>query len=153
MPVRVFISHSVAPWELALVNSVADVTAQRGATPTIPDRAWKPSVDSLPSRIAAQIQASDYLIAIATQWGQHLDWLNQEVMYNQQLSKPSLIVADAGIPLAPEYDCIRIDRANPLATLIHVSNRIQGLIQDHQTQALMRGLLITGLALLFLKGK
>lgn len=153
MSVRVFISHSVAPWELALVNSVADVAAQRDAIPTIPDRAWDPSVGELPDRIAAQIQHSDYVISIASQWGQHLAWLNQEVMYSQQLSKPSLIVADAQIAIPPEYDCIRMDRANPLTTLAQVSQHIQRLVQDKQAQALLRGLLIGGLALLFLKGR
>jgi len=153
MSVRVFLSHSVAPWELALVNSVADVAAQRGAIPTIPDRVWDPSVEELPDRIKVQIQDSEYLLAIASQWGQHLAWLNQEVAYSRQLSppRPSVIVADAGITIPPGYDCIRMDRANPLTTLAQVSQHIQRLVQDKQTQALLRGLLIGGLALLFLK--
>ncbi|MBI3989102.1 MAG: hypothetical protein HY347_05745 [candidate division NC10 bacterium] len=76
-------------------------------------------------------------------------------MYSHQLSppRPSVIVADAGIAIAPEHDCIRMDRANPLATLAQVSQHIQRLVQDKQTQALLRGLLIGGLALLFLKGR
>ena len=106
MPVQVFISHSVAPWELALVNSVADVAAQRGAIPTIPDRAWDSSVESLPHRIAALIQSSDYVIAIATHGGQHIGWLNEEVAYSRQLSKPSLVVADEGIPVNQQFHCI-----------------------------------------------
>ena len=155
MSVRVFLSHSVASWELALVNSVADVVAQRGAVPMIPDRAWNPSVEELPDRIKAQIQESECLIAIASQWGHHLPWLNQEVTYSHQLSpsRPSVIVADAGIAIPPEYDCIRMDRANSLVTLAQVSQHIQRLGHDRQTQALLRGLLIGGLALLFLKGR
>lgn len=155
MPVRVFLSHSVAPWELALVNGVADAAAQRGAIPTIPDRAWNPSVEELPDRIKAQIRESTYLIAIASQWGQHFDWLNQEVTYSRQLSppRPSVVVADAQIATLSGHDCIRMDRTNPLATLAQVSQHIQRLVQDQQAQALLRGLLIGGLALLFLKGR
>jgi len=47
--------------ELALVNSAADVAAQRSAIPA-------------PGRIKAQIQESEYVIA-ASQRGQHLPWL------------------------------------------------------------------------------
>lgn len=149
MPVRVFISHSVAPWELALVNGVADIAARRGAIPFIPDRDWDPRSGVRP-HIAAQINDADYLMAIASQFGRHLDWLNQELTYGRQLSKPSLIVADAGIQVAPGYDCIRINRMDPWATLTQIGQHIQDLVQDRQTQNLLKGLLIGGLALLFL---
>lgn len=153
MSVRVFVSHSVAPWELALVNSVADAVAQRGAVPMIPDRAWDPEVEELPARIKTQIRDAEYLIAIASQWGKHLPWLNQEVAYSRQLSPPrlSVIVADAEIAIPPGYECIRMDRANPLTTLAQVSQHVHRLVQDKQAQALLRGLLVGGLALLFLK--
>lgn len=155
MSVRVFISHSVAPGELALVNSVADVTAQRGAIPVIPDRSWNPLSEKLPERIAVQIRDSDYVIGIASQWGHHLEWLNQEIEHSRQLSppKPSLIVADREIAVAPEYQCIKMDRSNPFKTLAQVGIEIQRLVHDSQAQSLLRGLLIGGLILLFLKGK
>ena len=110
----VFISHSVSPWELALVNAVADVVAHRGLPPIIPDRDWDPAA-GLPSRIAAQIQSSDYVIAIATQGGQYINWLNQEVTYSQRLSppRPSLVVADNGILVNPDYQCIHINPTGP----------------------------------------
>lgn len=155
MSVPVLLSHSVAPWELVLVNRVADVVAQRGAIPMIPDRGWDPVVEELPDRIKTQVRDSEYLITIASRWGQHLPWLNQEVAYSRQVSppRPSVIVADAGIAIPPRYDCIRMDRANPLTTLAQVSQHIQRLVQDKPTQALLRGLLLGGLALLFLGGK
>ncbi len=149
MPVRVFISHSVAPGELALVHGVSDIAARRGAVPFIPDRDWDPRL-RVPPHIAAQINDADYIMAIASQFGRHSDWLNQEVTYGRNLSKPSLIVADPTIQVAPGYDCIRIDRTNPWATLSQVSKHIQDLVQDRQTQDLLRGLLISGLALIFL---
>ncbi len=152
MAVKVFISHSVAPQELAFVNGVADAAAQRQAVPMIPDRAWNPSVEALPNRIAEQIKDADYVVAIASSYGQHLAWLNQEIAYAKQLLKPLLIVADAGIAIAQDFDLIRIDRANPIATLALVSNKIQMLVNDKQAQALLKGLVIGGLVLLFLKG-
>lgn len=147
----VFISHSVSPWELALVNAVADVADQRGLPPIIPHRDWDPAAD-LPSPIAAQIESSDCIVAIATQGGQHLNWLNLEVTYSQQLPspRPLLIVADNGILVNPDYRCIRINRREPLTTLSQVRGQIDRLVQDAQTQQLVRGLVIGGLALLFL---
>lgn len=145
----IFISHSVAPWELALVNGVADHAARQGAAPIIPDRDWDPQW-GVPQRIARQITDANYIIAIASQFGRHLDWLNQELIYGQRLSRPSLIVADAGIQVVPDYNCIRIDRMNPWVTLTQISQHIQGLVQDRQTRNLLTGLLIAGLALLFL---
>lgn len=149
MPVRVFISHSVAPSELALVNGVSDIAARRGAVPLIPDRDWDPRL-RVPPHITAQISDADYILAIASQFGRHSDWLNQELTYGRNLSKPTLIVADPVIQVALGYDCIRIDRANPWDTLTRVSKHIQDLVQDQQTQNLLRGLLIGGLALIFL---
>ena len=152
MSIKVFISHNVAPWELALVNGVADSAAQRQAVPMIPDRAWNPSVEALPNRIIGQIKDADYVVAIASSYGQHLAWLNQEIAYAKQLLKPLLIVADVGIAIAQDFDLIRINRANPIATLALVSNKIQMLVNDKQAQSLLKGLVIGGLVLLFLKG-
>lgn len=149
MSVRVFISHSVAPWELALVNGVADVAARRGAVPVIPDRDWNPQA-GVPKHVGKQIIDAEYIIAIASQFGRHLDWLNQELIHGRRLSKPFLIVADDGIPVDPSYNCIRLDRMDPWTTLTRVSQHIQTLVQDRQTQNLLGGLLIGGLALIFL---
>lgn len=149
MAVRVFLSHSVAPWELALVNGVADIAAQQGAVPIIPDRDWNPQ-SGAPRRVAKQIDDAHYIIAIASQFGHHLDWLNQELICGQKFSKPSLIVADADVKVVPDYNCIRMDRMDPWATFAQVSQHIQDLVQDRQTQNLLTGLLIGGLALLFL---
>ena len=148
----IFISHSVAPRELALVNGVADVVAERGETPIIPDRDWDSPAEPLPSRITAQIRSSDYVIAIASRWGRHINWLNQEIIYSQQLLPPSpfLIVADVEVPVAQGYACIRINRSDPLATLSQVSSQIQRLVQDREMQSLLKGFLVGGLALLFL---
>lgn len=149
MSVRVFLSHSVAPWELALVNGVADVAARQGAVPIIPDRDWNPQSE-VPQRVVKQIIDADYIIAIASQFGRHPAWLNQELAHGQKLSKPSVVVADADIQVVGGYKCIRIDRKNPWATLSQVGQQIQDLVQDRQTRNLLGGLLIGGLALLFL---
>ncbi|MFQ6089528.1 MAG: toll/interleukin-1 receptor domain-containing protein [Candidatus Methanofastidiosia archaeon] len=151
MPIRIFISHSVAPRELVLVNAMAEEAARRGVTPSIPDRDWVPN-NRIPKRIRRQIEDSDYIIAIASERGHHSQWLNAEIIYNQRLSspKPLLLVTDATIQVDPSYERIIINYSNPLGTISEVSHRIQRLIQDKNAQNLVAGVLIGGLTLLLL---
>lgn len=151
MSIRIFISHSVAPRELALVNVMAEEAARQGVIPFIPDRDW-PSNESIPDRIRRQIKDSNYMIAIASENGHHLDWLNAEIIYSQRLSprRPLLLVTDAAIQVDPSHERIIIDHTNPLSTIAEVSHRIQRLIQDRDTQNLLKGLLVGGLTLLLL---
>ena len=162
MSVRIFISHSVAPQELAIVAQVADVATNRGAEPIIAYRDWSPEKKiNARSHIATQIRSSDYLIAIATLGGQHLEWVNQELDYNLHLQppKPVLIIVDEGIPVTQGYgyDVIFINRRQPFLTLALVGQRIQQVVKDKATQQILQGFLIGGLALMFLalvgKGK
>jgi hypothetical protein len=149
MALQIFISHSVAPKELAIVNTVADVAASKGAVPIISHRDWNPTV-TLPSHIASQISSSNYFISIVTQNGHHIDWVNAEIAYSKRVNIPVLIVADAGIKIPPQYKVIRIDRTAPLKTISIVSAEIQKLIKDEKSRSLVGGLVISGLILLFL---
>lgn len=151
MPIRIFISHSVTPRELVLVNAMGEEAARRGAIPSIPDRDWTPN-GPMPDRIARQIEDSNYIIAVATERGHHFQWLIAEITHSQQLSprKPLLLVTDPAIQIDPSYERIIIDHTNPLVTISEVSHRIQKLIQDKNTQNLLTGLLVGGLTLLLL---
>jgi len=75
----VFISHSVSPWELASVNAVADVAVRGGLPPLIPYQD-SDAAAHLPGPIAAQIESSDCIVAIATQGDNIcLSWLIMEL--------------------------------------------------------------------------
>ncbi len=149
MPTQVFISHSVAPRELAIVNSVADVAVSRGAVPIIPDRDWTPDV-KLPPRIESQINSSSFVVGIVTSDGHQLDWVNSEMGYGMVVKKPIIALADADVTIPPEFRVIRIDRADPLGTIAAVSAEIQRRIRDERTKKLFGGLAIGGLVLLLL---
>ncbi|MDI6839550.1 MAG: toll/interleukin-1 receptor domain-containing protein [bacterium] len=151
MSIRIFISHSVAPRELALVDAMAEEVARRGAVPFIPRRDWKPD-NVVPEDIKKEIKKANYIIAIASQEGHHSQWVNTEVVYGQNLTprKPLLLVADAKVPINSSCKKIVINRSNPLSTISEVSQRIQRLIQDKKTQDLLTGFLVGGLILLFL---
>ncbi|MDO8137233.1 MAG: hypothetical protein Q6354_06290 [Candidatus Brocadiales bacterium] len=150
MSIRVFISHSVAPWELPLVNGIAEEAARRGAVPLLPDRDWDSR--NIPRRIKTQIEKANYLIGIATKDGLHIPWLNAEVMYGQSLkpSKALLLVVDSEVQVNPSYERVTIDRKDPLSTISQVSQRILELIQDKSTQDVIGGLVVGGLILLLL---
>jgi hypothetical protein len=148
MAVQIFIAHSVAPRELAAVSAVADTTASKGAVPIISLRNWDPK--SMPPGVKAQIDSSNYVIAIVTRYGRQLDWVNAEIAYSQGAGKPILVVADEGIPIPPQYNTIRINRAEALRTLATVSKKIQAWVDDEETNKLLRGLAVGGLVLLLL---
>jgi hypothetical protein len=65
---------------------------------------------------------SDHVVGIASRQGQHTAWLNREVAYGRKLvpAKPTLIVADQEIAIPSDYECVRMDWTNPLATLAEV---------------------------------
>jgi|GEM_PF-5265540 len=145
---KIFVTHSVAPWELAIVNGVADAVAKRGATPFFPYREWNPK--RIPRAVSAQIKEADYIIAIATKDGQHLDWVNRELAYNLRLSppKPVLVLADHGSSVMSGYDVIRIHREKPFLTLALVGERIQKLVEAKRNQKILQGFLVGSLLLL-----
>jgi len=149
MAIQIFISHSVAPRELAIVNTVADVAASKGAVPIISHRDWDPT-KALPSHVVSQIRSSNYIISIVTQNGHHLEWVNAEIAYSKKVNAPLLIVADVGVKIPLQYKIIRIDRTAPLKTISIVSAEIQNLISDKKIKSLVGGLVIGGLILIFL---
>jgi|RifCSP16_2_1023846.scaffolds.fasta_scaffold66095_2 hypothetical protein len=149
MAVHIFISHSVAPKELAIVNTVAEIAASKGGIPIISHRNWNPTA-TLPSYIASQIDLSNYVIGIVTRNGHQRDWVNAEIAYSKKANKPVLLIADANIRISPQYKAIRINRTAPLKTISTVSAEIQRLISDEKTKNLVGGLVIGGLVLLLL---
>jgi hypothetical protein len=151
MPIRIFISHSVTSRELVLVNAMAEEAARRGAIPSIPDRDWTPN-RPIPSRIRRQIEDSNYIIAIATERGHHSQWVNAEIIYSQRLSprRPLILVTDTTVNVDTSYERIILNHSNQLTTISEVSNRIQRLVQNRDTQNLFTGLLVGGLTLLLL---
>jgi len=42
MSFRVYVSHSVAPYELGAIYGMAELAARKGMEPIIPDRQWPP---------------------------------------------------------------------------------------------------------------
>ncbi len=152
---RVFLSHSIAPWELALLSGMADTVAHQGALPFIPDRDWRSPDDRLPERVCTLIREADFIIALATRQGRHLPWMNQELAYASTLTpgRGVFVVADPGLEIPPGFDVVWLNRQDPFQTLSSVGQRIRTLIQDHHAQELLRWLVVGAVILLLLRGK
>lgn len=149
MAIQIFISHSVAPRELAIVNVVADIAASKGVVPIISHRDWIPN-EKLPLHVESGISSSNYVIGIVTQNGHHLDWVKAEISYAKKLNKPILILADVNIKIPSEYKVIYINRRAPFETISITSSEIQKLINDEKIRYIIGGFIITGLVLLLL---
>jgi len=137
MAFKIFISHSVAPKELGIAYAIANEGAKRGAVPYIPDRDWNHS-EEIPDRIYAHLQNADYILAIATSSGFHLEWLNKEVNKAAKEKKPILIIADNGIDVPKKLAHIWIDRTNPSKTISRVSRHLEKFGKDKETKAYIR---------------
>ncbi|MFH1859502.1 MAG: hypothetical protein ABH870_00570 [bacterium] len=148
MSTTIFISHSVAPSELAIVAVTAEESLRRGATPLVPGRDWDP--EEMPQQISDQINSSDYMIAIASQNGGHLSWLNTEINYWQSKGKPFLLVSDAVVQTNPLCERIILNRNNPLSTISEIHKKIEQKIHDNNAREIISGLLIGGVILMVL---
>lgn len=154
---KIFISHSVSPKELAIIDIMAEEATRRGITPTISNRDWNPN-RTVPMRIKKLIKESDYMIAIATKKGHHFQWFNAEITYSQNLrpKKPLLLVSDTSIQIDSSAiylyhdEGIIINRENPLVTISKVALRIKEITHDEKTQKLLDGFLINVVVLLLL---
>ncbi|MEO0289985.1 MAG: TIR domain-containing protein [candidate division WOR-3 bacterium] len=149
MPFKVFISHSVAPRELGIVYAVVNEAAKKGASPFIPDRDWNPE-GSIPERIQTHVKETEYMLAIATNSGFQLKWLNREVKEGLKRRKSLIIIADKGIRIPPEIPSIRIDRDNPAGTIRDISGRLAKFGRDKKTKEILTWITIGALLFLLL---
>jgi TIR domain len=151
MALKIFISHSVAPNELGIVYAIANEGAKRGASPYIPDRDWNP-FESIPDQISMHLKDSDFVLAIATGLGLHLNWLNMEVEQADKQRKPLLIIADNNIKILEHLVHIRIDRMNPSKTISEVSQFLEKYGKDKESKELLTWIGIGGLLFLLVLG-
>jgi hypothetical protein len=150
MSFSVFISHSVSPAELGIVYAISEEAARRGMQPYIPDRQWNPE-EQLPHRIYSALQSTDICVAVATQFGTQLPWVNAEIA--GALAKPTALIAvlDSTLPVQdPQIESARVTimRDNVPATLARALQKIE-LVRVEQTQKTALTWLVVG-GLLFL---
>jgi hypothetical protein len=150
MSFRVFLSHSVSPAELGIVYAIAEEAAGRGMQPYIPDRNWDPQ-QQLPERIWSALQEADVCVAVATQFGTQLPWVNSEIAGATAKPMPLIAIFDSSLPrqdAALERARVTIRREDLPGTLSQALQKIEGARLQQTQQTALTWLVIGGLLFL-----
>ncbi|MBI2203137.1 MAG: hypothetical protein HYU41_04695 [Candidatus Rokubacteria bacterium] len=97
MSLRVFLRHSVSPAELGIVYAIAEEAVGRGMQPYIADRDWDPA-EQLPERIWSALREAEVFVAVATQFGNQLAWVNSEIAGAATRPLPIIAILDSSLP-------------------------------------------------------
>lgn len=142
MEFSVFISHSVAPRELAIVYALAEEAAKRGLSPFIPDRDWDPRAD-LPSLIRSAIDKCHAMVVIGTNFSRHPDWVIRES--TEAGSKPILFVLDPQWNVSGAVNRVNIDRSDLTATIRDTTQRLADMKLEKDLTNALTWLVVGGL--------
>lgn len=143
-PYRLFLSHSLSPWELGIIYAVAEEAAKRGIDLCLPDREWNPST-GLPGHITHYLQGANCLLAIATRDGQHLDWLNTELREADRLGVESIILKDPELPYTGRALVVDIDRGDLTGTVKQAIDSLSQVLKAREQRSLLGWLVLAGL--------
>lgn len=155
MNFRVFISHSVAPAELGIVYAIAEEASHRGMQPYIPDRNWDPH-QQLPQRITSALAESDVCVAVATQFGTQLEWVNAEIAGAVVKSTPLIAILDSTLPTqdpAIESARVTITREDLAATLARALQKVEQVRLEQSQKVALTWLVVGGLLFLLTQGE
>ena len=145
-----FLSHSVSPAELGIVYGIAEESARRGMQPYIPDRDWDPK-QQLPERIFAALEEADVCVAVATQFGTQLPWVNSEIAGAVAKPIPLIAILDAALPrqdAVVEGARVTITREDLPGTLSQALHKIEEARLQRTQKAALTWLVIGGLLFL-----
>lgn len=154
MSFKVFISHSVDPVELGIVYAIADEAARRGMQPHIPDRDWDPA-GQLPERIFASLAEADVCVAVATQSGRQLAWVNAEIAGASLKPIPPIAILDSSLPPQDsqiESARVTITRGNLPGTIARAAQAIENIRIEQNQKAALTWLVIGGLLFMLTQG-
>lgn len=153
MSFRVFLSHSVSPAELGIVYAIAEESARRGMQPYIPDRDWDPE-QQLPERISAALREADVCVAVATQFGAQLPWVNSEIAGAVARPVPLIAILDSALPpqnALVEGARVTITQEDLPGTLAQALHKIEETRLQQTQRAALTWLVIGGLLFLSMR--
>jgi len=150
MPYNVFVSHSMAQEDHALLVGFHSLAAGKGLQTYFAERDWQPGT-SLPDKIERAIRASDCMVVFLTRAGHHSKWVHQEIGFAQGIGLRRIPVVERGIDLtgfdlAKEY--VGLDRTAPAQTLHNITTYLERLKTDKERNG--AGLVLGGLIGLWL---
>jgi len=150
---RVFISHSVGPYELGLLYGLIGQSQAQQLQVFIPDRRWN-SGAPVPPAVESAIRSSDCVLVLATRYGANTAHVNAELALST--GKPVIVVADAEMMLSANerihQNRITIDRNSLSNTIDSAVQGIRGLALQASQQETLTWLLVGGLLWLMFTG-
>lgn len=154
MSFSVYISHSVAPYELGAIYGMAELASRKGMDPIIPDRRWQSIAP--PPRITQLLAGLDAFVLIATSAGRDLEWVNRELSTALELGLKSqnvISVIDPHIQPPGTGVVVILNRANLRWTIEEVAKVLEQFQLQRTQQNLLAGLIVGGLIALVLASK
>ena len=152
MSFTVYISHNVSPVELAQVYALAQEARSQGFSPVIPDRSWDTGV-GLRQDLVQKLQGADVVLLFITRHGTYQDWLNEELRLS--VGKPVIALVEQGVELmgVPPTNRVDFDRSGSVTQAVELATaKLKGMQLQRSNENLLAGLVIGGLALLYLWG-
>ena len=118
--------------------------------PYIPDRNWNPQ-DQLPERLGSALRDADVCVAVATQFGTQLPWVNSEIAGATAKPMPLIALFDSRLPRQDallERARVTIDRDDLPGTLARALQKIEEARLQQTQKTALTWLVIGGLLLL-----
>jgi len=155
LPYTVFLSHSMAPEDQPIIQSIFDNIHAVGAQCYMAERDWMFG-HSLGEKLEARLTASDCLVAVLTKGGSGSPYVNQEIGMANALKKLVIPVVEKGVDLRGfqvGVEWLELDRANPQEFLTKLNPYIVRLAAAKEKSNIIAWSLLAGFAALALKSK
>jgi hypothetical protein len=152
MAFTVFVSHSMRPADLGLINQFCAHLKLYGIQCYMAERDWKFGA-SLTAKIEEAIKRSECVLAFLTKDGAASAYVNQEIGIAHNMRKPIIPIVEKGATLqglqvGTEY--VELDREQPGWCATMISARLAQLSKDKDVQvAIAWGVLGVVAALVF----
>lgn len=152
MAYKLFLSHSVAAFELGTIYALAEEVAKHGIDVFVPDRTWELEKE-VPERIKKPLNEADFTLAIATRFGTDLNYLNYEISLIKDRNK-LLVIMDQGLKVTSNIpNKMLIRRDNPAQTLAKAADYIAKLKREKELKNVLTWLGVGALLFMLLTEK
>ena len=149
MAYNVFVSHSMAQEDVAIVWEAVRQARLRGVFCYMAERDWQFG-NTLATKIEGAIEKCDCFVAFWTKGGAHSAFVNQEIGYARRARKHRILVVEKGVPLKGfdiGKEFIELDRQDPFTAVnilsTHLSH-LSNLKSERERQQEKAGLFVLG---------
>ena len=158
MTYKVFISHSMAPWESNCLNSIVGTLAEYGIVGYVAES--NPEYgDLISEKIKRQIETSDVVLALYSRAGSESAFVNQEIAWGLAKGKRCIVMKEPSVDLTGFIfgaEVIDLNPYNPQYAITEFVNfAVPQKASKEKREGLLKAALVVGggiLAYYLLKG-